>query len=243
MPVALVPLDRERIRAAVPENVRIVLLVALTFVTGAVDAVSYIGLDRVFTANMTGNVALLGFAVGGADNLPLVRSIVALLGFVAGAALGGRLVRRADPSITWPMRIVGALVLSTALILVNFVTWIGSKEPPQLEVAAALLAVAMGVQGAATRKLGVADLPTTVVTSTLTGLAADSFLGGGDGIRWRRRAAAVLALVIGAVTGGLLVRVSPALGLVPALVVLTGVVAVVLVSGLHVPAPRTDPQG
>jgi uncharacterized membrane protein YoaK (UPF0700 family) len=40
-------------------------LMALTAVSGLVDAVSYLGLGHVFTANMTGNVVVLGFAAAG----------------------------------------------------------------------------------------------------------------------------------------------------------------------------------
>lgn len=235
--------DPQRHRRFLPhdiENTRVVLLVVLTFVTGTVDAVSYLGLQRVFTANMTGNVALIGFAAGGAHGLPLVRSGLALLAFVAGAATGGRIVRRADIRTPWPTRVTAALLLSAGLLAVVFATWIGRDAAPQADLAAAGMAIAMGVQGAATRKLGVADLPTTVVTSTITGLAADSFLGGGTGIRWRRRAASVLALVAGAVTGGGLVQVSPALGLVPAIAILVSVCGVAAMHRLHAPAPPAD---
>ncbi|MEE6165227.1 MULTISPECIES: YoaK family protein [unclassified Mycolicibacterium] len=45
---------------------------ALTFVTGIVDAVGYLGLDRVFTGNMTGNIVILGMGVAGADELPVL---------------------------------------------------------------------------------------------------------------------------------------------------------------------------
>ena len=42
------------------------ILLTLTFVTGIVDAVSVLGFGRVFTANMTGNVVFLAFALAGA---------------------------------------------------------------------------------------------------------------------------------------------------------------------------------
>ena len=69
----------------------IVALIALTFTTGLIDAVSYLGLGRVFTANMTGNVVLLGFAAIGVPGLSVTRSLIALGGFLVGAAFGGRL--------------------------------------------------------------------------------------------------------------------------------------------------------
>src|SRR3712207_3247055 len=66
-------------------------LMALTVVTGLVDAVSFLGLGRVFTANMTGNVVFLAFAVAGAPGLSIPRSLASLIAFLAGAAIGGRL--------------------------------------------------------------------------------------------------------------------------------------------------------
>jgi uncharacterized membrane protein YoaK (UPF0700 family) len=68
-----------------------------------------------------------------------------------------------------------------------------------------LLAVAMGVQNATARKLAVPDLTTTVLTMTLTGVAADSVLAGGPGSKSARRALSVAAMLLGAFIGGLLV--------------------------------------
>jgi uncharacterized membrane protein YoaK (UPF0700 family) len=63
----------------------------------------------------------------------------------------------------------------------------------------------MGVQNTAARKLAVSDLTTTVLTMTLTGLAADSALAGGHGSKLGRRALSVAAMLLGALIGGLLV--------------------------------------
>lgn len=70
----------------------------------------------------------------------------------------------------------------------------------------AFTAVAMGMRNAAVRKLGVADLTTTVLTLTITGLAADSSLAGGSNPRWQRRLGSILAMFVGATTGAILVR-------------------------------------
>src|SRR6185312_5796563 len=64
-------------------------LLVLTFTTGLVDAVSYLGLGHVFTANMTGNVVFLGFGIAGGTGLPVVAPIVSLVAFLIGAARGG----------------------------------------------------------------------------------------------------------------------------------------------------------
>src|SRR5216110_3448227 len=72
------------------------LLLTLTVVTGVVDAVSFLGLGRVFVANMTGNVVFFGFAAAGETTLSVLASLTAVLAFLAGALAGGRLARRED---------------------------------------------------------------------------------------------------------------------------------------------------
>ena len=86
------------------------LMLVLTFSTGIVDAVGYLGLDRVFTANMTGNVVILGMALTGAEDLPIVGPVLALLGFLAGAAVVGRVLRRSATGWTTASTVVIALV-------------------------------------------------------------------------------------------------------------------------------------
>ena len=66
-------------------------LIGLTVVTGLVDAISFLGLGHIFTANMTGNIIFLGFAVSGAPGISAARSIAALCAFAAGSVCGGRL--------------------------------------------------------------------------------------------------------------------------------------------------------
>ena len=80
--------------ASTPDRILPALLLALTATTGFVDAVSYLALGHVFTANMTGNVVFLGFAVAKVPELSIARSGAALGAFVIGAALGGRLAAR-----------------------------------------------------------------------------------------------------------------------------------------------------
>jgi uncharacterized membrane protein YoaK (UPF0700 family) len=84
------------------------------------------------------------------------------------------------------------------------------------DVVIALLAFAMGVRNATVRRIGVPDLTTTVLTMTLTGLAADSPLAGGAGKGSVRRIAAVLAMFSGALAGALLLKTSLVLPLIAA---------------------------
>jgi len=185
----------------------LVLMLALTFTTGIVDAVGYLGLDRVFTANMTGNVVILGMALAGADDLPVLGPALALGGFLAGAALGGRVLRTAPPG--WAHR---STVTFGATGVVAVALGLGAVVRPPDEgeawalVVTTLLAVAMGLQAAAARRLAVKDVTTVVVTSTLTGLAADSRLAGGEGGGWARRLLAVVLILAGAGVGALLLR-------------------------------------
>ena len=186
----------------------LVLLLALTFTTGIVDAVGYLGLDRVFTANMTGNVVILGMALAGADDLPILGPTLALAGFLGGAAVGGRVLRSAPAG--WSHRTSSTFAATGVLAVALGVGALGA--PPQegtvwALVVTALLAVAMGLQAATARRLAVKDVTTVVVTSTLTGLAADSRLAGGSGDGWARRSLAVVLILVGAGVGALLLRV------------------------------------
>src|SRR2546427_13138882 len=70
------------------------LLLVLTITTGLIDAVSVLGLGRVFTANMTGNIVFLGFALTGVPGFSPSRSVAALASFLVRAVIGGRLSGR-----------------------------------------------------------------------------------------------------------------------------------------------------
>ncbi len=74
------------------------LLLVLTVTTGLIDAVSVLGLGRVFTANMTGNIVFLGFALAGVPGFSRPRSLAALAAFLVGAVIGGRLGARLEGS-------------------------------------------------------------------------------------------------------------------------------------------------
>lgn len=211
------------------------LMLALTFATGVVDAVGYLRLDQVFAGNMTGNVVILGMAATGGTGLPVLGPVVALVFFLVGAAAAGRLLRTAAPG--WSRRCtallggVGLVLAAAALVL----TVIGSGAPGTRALTAAPLALAMGVQAATARHLAVKDVTTVVVTSTLTGLAADSRLGAARGQGALRRSAAVTLIVAGAAGGAALCRVHAGLAVTAAAVV------VLAVSGLGHAAARAAP--
>jgi len=209
---------RARLRAN-PDKLHLGLMLALTFTTGIVDAVGYLGLDRVFTGNMTGNVVILGMALTGADDLPVVGPIIALVLFMIGAAVAGRTLRKQP--VGWNTRntvlfgVVGLILLVAALPALL----LERSETVNFAITGAL-GLAMGIQAGAARHIGVKDVTTVVVTSTLVGLAFDSRFGGGTGNQpWFRRAGAVLLIGLGAAVGALLLHVHVGLGMAVAAVI------------------------
>jgi uncharacterized membrane protein YoaK (UPF0700 family) len=214
-------------RAGSKEGVLPPLMILLTVVTGVVDAVAYLKLGHVFVANMTGNVVFLGFAAAGANGLSVAGSLLALACFLPGGVAAGRLAARLGDDKLQQLRAATAvqLVLCAAAIVVAALAGhdLGTGSRYAL---IALLALAMGVQNATARRLAVADLTTTVLTLTLTGIAADSWLGGATGARTARRVLAVIAMLVGAIIGALLVlQVAPVAPLALAAAILAVVCA------------------
>jgi uncharacterized membrane protein YoaK (UPF0700 family) len=208
----------------------VVALIGLTFATGLVDAVSYLGLGHVFAANMTGNVVLLGFALAGAGGFTAGPSLVALGCFMVGAAAGGRLaVAVGDSRERWLGIALGTEGVCTALAAVASLGLHAGSGSVQRFLVIGLLAGGMGVRNATIRRLAVPDLTTTVLTMTITSLAADSQLGAHERQRLGRRVSAVLAMLGGALAGGLMIRAGLLLPLV-----MTVVLLVVLGSGYRI---------
>ncbi len=234
----LVQSDREPLSQAAARSIRHPLtraLLVLTLTTGLVDAASYLGLGGVFTANMTGNIVLLGFGIAGGAGLPVVAPLVSLGAFLVGAGAGGMLARRTAAShpndlaraLAIEVSLLGAAAVGAAALDVRTNALSG-------DALIALLALAMGVRNATVRRIGVPDLTTTVLTLTLTGLAAESPLVGGSGKGSIRRVAAVLAMLAGAVAGALLLKTSLAL-------LLAAAVALALLTWIaYVPAARAE---
>ncbi|WP_338702559.1 YoaK family protein [Streptomyces sp. Q6] len=220
------------------------LMLTLTVVTGVVDAVSYLSLGHVFVANMTGNVVFLGFALAGAAGLSASASVVAMASFLVGALAGGRFGTRFAAHRGRLLTVATALqtLLVAGAVVAAAVTH-GTPGTGVRYTLIVLLGLAMGSQNAVARRLGVPDLTTTVLTLTLTGLAADSLPAGGEAPRPGRRLLSVLAMFVGALAGALALLHADlvlALGLALALLVVTSV-AVHRLSGSD--APWIKPLG
>lgn len=185
------------------------LMLTLTFSTGVIDAVGFLGLDRVFTGNMTGNVVILGMALTGTTSLPVLGPAMALIMFFLGAVLCGRLLRGRQEgwvgSTSVALLLVTLVLFATSIVLVLVET---DAFPFMTEGTAALLGLVMGIQAAAARHVKVPDVTTVVVTSTITGLAADCRWGAAkkqDGIK---RFLAILLILLGALAGAALLQVA-----------------------------------
>lgn len=215
------------------------LMLALTFSTGVIDAVGYLGLDRVFTGNMTGNVVILGMGLANVADLPVLGPLVALLGFVTGAALGGRTLFRAASG--WSLKTTGMLlVVASVQITLAIVTLVESSlSRTAATVLVATLGMAMGLQAATARHIAVQDVTTVAVTATIAGLAADSATGRKGLAYWRRRISAILLIGLGACTGALLLQIHIAAGLALA----AAITITVTVVGHYSRPPVTDITG
>jgi uncharacterized membrane protein YoaK (UPF0700 family) len=220
--------------------VRDALVVLLTITTGAVDATSFLALGNVFSSVITGNLVLLGISAGTGSAVLAVHAGVALAGYTAGVAVGAPVAaQQPGRSGTWPSSVTTCLGVELCILLAFCVTWelAGARPHGTLQlVLVAPVAVAMGIQSAAVRRLG--QMSSTYLTSTLTGVVAG--LTSGTRAEGLPRSLGVLAaIIVGAAAGGAVVKLAP--GWLP-LVVLTplAVVIAVAVAGFG-PARRGGP--
>lgn len=226
------------------DRLHLALMLILTFATGVVDAIGYLGLDKVFTANMTGNVVILAMGLTGQEGLPIVGPIIALGGFVVGATAAGRLLKGVPKG--WHRRDTTALSIVAGLLIVALVpTALITSTPADPALGypvTALLAIAMGMQAGTARHLAVTDVTTVVITSTLAALAFDSRFGRHTGQTWFRRLAAVVLLALGALAGAAALLFAFWLGLAIAALLLV-VVAVLGALGSRVAAREQQVAG
>ncbi len=209
------------------ENLSDLLLVALAFGAGAVDAISYLGLGKVFTANMTGNIVLLGVAVGGGEKATVVRSAISLVAFAAGVVAATLITERSGPQRSWSASAKIALGFEAVAQAALLAGWLASSAHPGSTLKAILVGasgLAMGLQAGTVRAVSTTGISATYVTGTLVGLIANVATGAGSRRDWARRSLVVGALLVGAACAALLMldarRAAAALPLAVTLVVL-----------------------
>jgi uncharacterized membrane protein YoaK (UPF0700 family) len=182
------------------------LLVGLTVITGLVDAFSYLTLGHVFVANMTGNVVFLAFGLVGVGGFSVATSLVAIGAFVLGALGGGFFRSRLSARLRRQLAVATGtqLLLLVAGVILSAIAG-GAIQGGLRYGLVAVLAVAMGIQNATARGLAVPDLTTTVLTMTITGIAADTHAAGGTGSKAGRRLISIAAMLGGALVGAVLI--------------------------------------
>ena len=189
-------------------TVRDLLLVALTFSSGAVDAIAFLGLDKVFTAFQTGNLVFLGIGASDAGGPGIVRVACSLLGFAAGVFASSLVLRSASESGPWPRRatvMVSAAFAAQAAFLALWAATSGRPGTGSGHALAVLSALAMGMQSGAILSLAVTGVFTTAATATVIILMKDVADPSGTESAARARLALVLvALSAGAAAGALL---------------------------------------
>lgn len=189
------------------------------------DAISYLSLGRVFTANMTGNTVLLGLSIVQGDADGTGRAALALGGFLVGGAVGAWIAYRGPREQGWPRGVTIALVVECVLLAA-----LANDRSGSLALRVVLAAVAMGIQSAAARRLDVVGVATTFVTGTLTSLISlivrHGVLPSASGHGKRLLAAVWAVYVVGAMAAGTATRLTPALALLVPAVVVAAVVAI-----------------
>ena len=212
---------------------RDLLVVLLTLPTGAVDAASFLHLGHVFSSVVTGTMVLLGIAAGTHDPGLALHCGVALVSYACGVLIGAPIAVRsagqraagsAGPRVTWPPGVTVALAVEFCVLAAFCVGWElqgGRPRGTGQLVLLALIAVSMGMQGAAVRQLG--QMSTTYLTGTLTGIVAElTTRGRPDGLA--RSLGVFAALIAGAFVSAIVTahapRWLPAVVLLPLAVVL-----------------------
>jgi len=190
------------------EHLRLLLMATLTFVTGIVDGVGFVGLDHVFAGTATGNVLILGMALGGGSGLPVFGPLAALVAFGVGALAAG-LVLRSQPDHRWVPAITSVLLINAIILAVLAVTLGVTDEAFDRTVqivVSSTTALVMGAQAAVGRRLAVTGMNSLVITLSIVSWASESLVRPSRSL-WDRRLVAVLVLFLGALIGVALMRV------------------------------------
>lgn len=227
------------------------VLIALTVLTGATDAIALLSLGGVFTSVMTGNMVLLGVGVGRGQLGTITHALVAVTGYMVGAIGGGAVAGKPRPSDRpWPRVLTWCLTAELALYLLYSILWWNADSDPSSALRSILLcilAMALGLQSSAVLRLGLPGFSTTYLTGTLTQVM--STLASNRNVRGVERAIGCLvALITGAAIGAAVVHWHAAVGPVVLLALIGTVVTVALMVLNRVPGtaaesiPRTVPE-
>ena len=146
-----------------------VLAILLTMNSGCADAISFLMLGQVLTAAMTGNTVFLGLSIVHAGGLKSLGYVVALFGFMLGVAFGAIILKNRRHSTGLHPTLTIAISFELAVFILFGILVTFGIFPNKL-LLVLILSFAMGIQGITARRIGVNGVPTTVITSTTTGL-------------------------------------------------------------------------
>lgn len=198
-------------------------LLILTFVTGILDAASFLALGQVFAAMQTGNVIFLGLGIADVSGAPTLAPLIALGAFLVGgltAALLTPAVGRSSGNGLQLAMVTEIVLLSVAGTLAALVDVEPGKPIAYLLIA--MLSLSMGLRNTVARRIGDPNLATTVLNLTLSAFVTQTPTGFASESELALRGAAIVAILAGAVSGALLLKTSLALAIAAAVV---GVIA------------------
>jgi uncharacterized membrane protein YoaK (UPF0700 family) len=207
--------------------------------SGAMDVVSFVALGGVFTSVMTGNLIVFGLAVGEGNGAALARTTTALAAFAVGVLVAAGVAKRRGRPREWYGHVRPALWIETVLLAAFAVGWEVADASPRGGTQIALLALAasaMGLRSGSIYQLGLSGVSTTYLTGTLTTVLA-ALAERGEQLR---RLALLAAVVLGAITGGLLATRVPRAAPAPVLAAPLLALALAHVAGRRERA-RTSP--
>ncbi|OMF17593.1 hypothetical protein BK131_06450 [Paenibacillus amylolyticus] len=149
-------------------------MLLLCMSAGMVDLIGYLGLGHVLTANMTGNIVLLGIAIARAQEFVVLRSLLALIGFIAGNAIAAHMVGHVQTKNGWSSKVTAVFTVESILLLLFAIAMISPFSEQLSYLLIVILAIAMGMQTTAARRIGIAGISTTVLTNNLAAVVEDT---------------------------------------------------------------------
>jgi uncharacterized membrane protein YoaK (UPF0700 family) len=224
-------------------HLRDVLLVALTLSMGSIDAISWLGLGKVYSAFQSGNIVVVGFGLADAPGPPALQAGVSLAAFGLGALISGELVAREVVGAMWPRRVsvvLGTVLTAQAAFLAVWLLVHAHPGDGSADILIAIAALAAGLQTGAIFSLGVRAVFTTAATATWTAIMSNLARGSRSRADLWRLTSVVIGAFAGAVAGGaLMVHASPRSCLAPALT-LGVLMTAELALGRRTQAPRSS---
>jgi uncharacterized membrane protein YoaK (UPF0700 family) len=172
------------------------VLVALTAVAGALDAVAFLQLGGAFVSNQTGTVLLLAMNASGRHTVDTAAALVSFGSFVVGAIVAARVLPPMARGEWWPSRSSTALAVSWSLVAAA--TALQRLTDVDEALVVAPVAAAMGMHAALAKRVAVTFLTTGYITGSTTTAAMESPLGDRSSRWWWYGAVPVGAMAAGA---------------------------------------------